>query len=185
MKNIIVTTMVVVLTTTALLGQEFLGVKVDGKKETVIAAFKSKGFAPSGEMSDNVVTMKGVAAGKNIEINIVSTPLTKTVWKFSVYLPKQSNWYSLKAQYEEYLKLLTEKYGEPTNMYNFFSSPYEEGDGYEMTAVYAEKCHYAAFWKQGYAINISQWKQVNIVYENDVNSDLNRKEKDQVNKNIF
>ncbi len=165
--------------------QEFMGIKVDGKKDAIISVFKAKGFTPSGDMSKDVVAMKGNVGGKVLELNIVCSPTSKTVWKFSVYLPEQSTWYALKSEYEEYLKLLTEKYGEPNSKYNFFASPYEEGDGFEMTAIYAEKCHYSAFWDKGYSISISKWKQINITYENNVNIELMKKEKEQLNKNSF
>lgn len=171
-------------------GQEFLGIKVGGKKEAVINAFKSKGFkvSPSSNIiKDNVIRLNGSAGGKNLEVAIVCTPKSKIVWKFSVYLPEQSSWYLLKSDYEEHLKLLKNKYGEPNAEYSFFSSPYEEGDGYEMTAVSIEKCTYSAFWPSqiGISIKISKFKQVNISYENAVNSALDDKERAELDKTIF
>lgn len=179
----------IALTTITSFGQEFLGIKVEGNREQVISLFKSKGFVLSSgnDMSKNVVRMEGNAAGKKIELGIVSTPISKTVWKFAIYLPEQSTWSSLKSDYEEYLKILTDKYGEPKSKYNFFSSPYKEGDGYEMTAVSVEKCGYAAFWpdNKNISLKISKWKQVCINYENTVNSALDDKEKATINSNTF
>ncbi len=168
-------------------GQEFLGIKVDGKSQDVVNAFKAKGFVSKTQTNPNVVTLNGTVSGKSFEVLVVSTPKSKTVWKISVYLPQKTSWYSLKSEYEEYLKILTDKYGIPENSYTFFSSPYSEGDGYEMTGVSSEKCNYAAFWSEerGISIEISKYKQVNISYQNNTNTILNRKEKAEVDKDIF
>jgi hypothetical protein len=58
--------------------------------------------------------------------------------------------------------------------YAFFKSPYEEGDGYEMTAVAVEKCFWLSAWEanatypnQTIAVRITKSKRVSLVYEND------------------
>ena len=167
--------------------QEFMGVKVGGKKIDVINQFKSKGFTVTKDDNSNVSALKGTVAGKVYEVVVVSTPITRTVWKISTFLPEASDWYSLKRSYEDYLKVLSDKYGQPESHYNFFSSPYDEGDGYEMTGVAVGKCNYAAYWsdKTGISIDITKWKQVRISYENEVNSALDEKEKSSMNTKIF
>jgi hypothetical protein len=168
--------------------QEFIGIKVDGNINDVVEKFKGKGLKVSNRNSTpNVISMEGIVGNRNLELNIVCTPTTKIVWKFAVYLPKQTLWTSLESEYEEYLDLLTKKYGEPEKKYNFFSSPYEDGDGYEMTAVAVEKCTYAAFWPEnlGLFIEISKWKQVKINYENITNSAIARKEEAEIKNKIF
>ena len=44
------------------------------------------------------------------------------------------------------VELFTKKYGEPKDHFEFFSSPYYEGDGYELQALRKEKCNYISFW---------------------------------------
>ena len=85
------------------------------------------------------------------------------------------------------MDVLSKKYGEPESTYNFFSSPYKEGDGDEMTAVAVDKCSYSAFWTKtsGLWISISKFKQVVISYENITNSNLHTKEKNEIKKHIF
>lgn len=169
-------------------GQEFLGVKVDGTKQEVINKFIAKGFrvVPIKNGIQTATTMKGNYAGTNYEIIIINTPITKKVWKIAVYLPEQISWYSLKSEYNKYLEILTSKYGQPDNSYDFFSSPYYEGDGYEMTALAIEKCNYASYWLDVIiSIEISKYKQIKISYENKANSDLDDQEKEKLNKNVF
>ncbi len=172
------------LATTTLWGQEFLGVKVDGKKDAVIAVFKSKGFILKSD-KDNAALLNGSAGGKKVELYIHYTPISKLVWGFKIYLPEKTSWYSLKTDYQDFLNLFTEKYGDPEEKFEFFSSPYEEGDGYEMTAVATEKCTYSAYWGNKYSVSITQFKQVRLSYENELNVELKDKEKKQINKNAF
>jgi len=168
-------------------GQDFMGIKVEGKRIDVINQFKSKGFYIVKDDNPNVASLKGNVSGRTYEVSIVSSPISHTVWKIVVYLPEITEWYSLKSNYETYLKVLTEKYGEPEKTYHFFSSPYTEGDGYEMTGVFAGKCNYVAYWPEskGISIEISKWKQVKINYENPINSVLDDKEKSSVDVKIF
>lgn len=159
--------------------QEVMGIKVDGLRTDVVNKFKAKGFKVTGTPSEKAVTMEGVVNGNKYEVVVVNTPTTKKVWKIALYLSKQTDWYDIKATYEKYYNMLVEKYGQPNSFYTGFSSPYYEGDGYEMSAVGLGKCNYTAFWDFVY-IEISEFKQVYLSYENAVNVELNKIE----NKNI-
>jgi len=167
--------------------QEFMGIKVEGDKAVFVNKLKAKGFVVTLADNPNAVTMKGTVGGKQYELILFLTPTTKQVWKLSVYLPEATSWLKIKSEYEDYLGILTEKYGAPEKAYTFFSSPYEEGDGYEMSAIKLEKCHYSAFWSDslGIWIEISKFKQVKIAYENAKNSALNDLEKKRINSKIF
>jgi len=164
--------------------QEFIGIKVEGTRESVIAKYKAKGFKVSIPPSNTATTMSGVVDNNKVEVLIVSTPVTHKVWQIQVYLEKDVSWEDIKNRYESYLNLLTEKYGAPSSSFNFFKDPYYEGDGYEMSAITLSKVVYAAFWKN-VAINISEWKQVCIKYENTENSILDGEERKTINKAIY
>lgn len=186
MKHLFTITSIFLLISINSLAQEFMGIKVAGTKDIAIQSFKNKGFSLI-EDSDGAATMKGKIGTDKVELFIIYTPLSKTVWKFGIYLPEESAWTYLKSSYNKYLSLLTEKYGEPEKSYSFFGSPYDEGDGYEMTAVNVDKCMYAAFWKKeiGVRIKISNSKQVSIAYENEINATLDDVEKKSINSKVF
>jgi hypothetical protein len=170
-------------------GQEFMGIKVGGKLNEVVEKLKQKGFKiiPNESIAPNIVRMEGLAGRNYVDMTILSSPISKTVWKFAVYLPEQDNWFDIKWQYNEYLNLLTKKYGEPDKKYEFFFSPYFDGDGYEMTAITMDKCFYKAYWsdKIGVYMKISKFKQVVINYENTINSEIDTKENSQLNSKVF
>jgi hypothetical protein len=169
-----------------LYAQEFMGVKVGGNETAFINAFKAKGFTLDAKKHPTVNTMKGVINGQPVDLYVLATPKTHLVWKISIFYPEQASWSSLKYDYNKMLSILTEKYGEPSNKFDFFSSPYYEGDGYEMTAVAIEKCTYASFWDNPMvSLQISKYKQVKISYENKENSALDDKEKGEINNKTY
>ena len=170
--------------------QEFMGIKIDGGKDIVLNQFKTKGFilSPNNDTKLLYTSMKGIVNGKPMELLVCHTPTSKLVWKLIVTLPKQNNWLDLKNEYEKYKEILIKKYGEPTNDFHFFSSPYVEGDGYEMTGVAVGKCTYAAYFTHegnSIAIQITEWKEVDITYENEKNRILKNKEKQDLDSKIF
>ena len=168
-------------------GQDFLGIKPSGSRDYTVNQFKAKGFYVDGG-SNNVVAMKGKLNGQQIELNIVYTPITKTVCKFSIYMPEHTSFYYLKKDYEKYVDVFTTKYGAPSDRYAFFKDPYYEGDGYEMQAVTNEKAVFSSFWlgdAMNLSVSISQWKQVNIIYENVANMALKETESNRLNINAF
>jgi len=164
--------------------QEFLGIKVGGTRQEAINKFKAKGFVVIGKSSNTAISMRGKAGENDVDLVIVNSPTSKKVWKFAVFLPERTTWDRLKSDYEYYVNLFTEKLGSPSESYSNFVSPYYEGDGYEMSAVGIDKCNYVAFW-DGIYIEITKWKQVSVCYENKVNAEISKKEKDAINSNSF
>lgn len=164
-------------------GQEFLGIKVEGKLSEVVYKLKQKGFKIT-RSDDNNPFLEGKAGLSNVEVLIGSSPLSKTVYNITVYLPKRNDWDELKSEYEDYLRILTEKYGEPSDSFHFFSPPYVEGGGDEMNAIAMEKCNYSAYWKN-LQIEITEFKQVAVIYRNEKNFNLMKLEKAQIKKSVF
>jgi sRNA-binding regulator protein Hfq len=168
--------------------QSFDGVPVSGNLSTAIQKFKAKGYKLS-KYIENGAIMKGVAGTRDFELYISVTPKSKLVYKFTLYFSEQYTWINLKSEYERYVDLLTEKHGTPTAQYDFFSSPYEDGDGFEMTAVAVEKATFSSYWLNknnlNLAISISKWKQVCIEYENAENIAIRNKEIAKIENSIF
>ena len=166
------------------ISQEFMGVKVDGSKQTISSQFVGKGMKRIESSNPNTLVFNGYVNGSLIELYVAFTPKSNLAWKFMVYLPKCTDWYELKGSYNKYLELFTDKYGEPNSSYSTFLSPYYEGDGYEMSAVGINKCLYSAFWDK-YSVEITEYKQVRLVYENSDNALIKKNESDQISNANF
>lgn len=168
--------------------QVFDGVSVSGDLPTAIANFKAKGYVFK-KYLDNGAILNGKVGLQNAEVFIYVTPKSRIVYKFSIYLEEQTTWSNLKSDYDKYYTIFKSKYGASDSEFSFFSSPYEEGDGYELQAVQLEKATFSAYWlnreKSSMTVSISKWKQVKLVYENDSNTDLKEKELGIIENNIF
>ena len=162
---------------------KFKGVELNGPLQEFVNQMKAQGFSFKEEFSNGAI-MEGTFMGySDCELFITITPNSKIVRSVRVYLPEEKDsWYSLKSVYTKSVDAFTNKYGKPTNQYSFFSKPYYEGDGYEMTGVKNDKCNYISFWeveKGTMAVEITKFCQVCIGYEDKVNTDLMRQEKNQ------
>ena len=159
---------------------EFKGIPINGKVDDFVKKLQTQGYSIVNK-EDIGIIMSGQFTGKEAEVMVINTKKTKTVWKVVVYLPKQTSWYRIKSDYEYYTEMFTKKYGAPTHTFSFFSSPYYEGDGYEMSALRNDKCtYYSSYHTQNgtISVEISKYEQIKIAYEDSINSSLMDKEKE-------
>lgn len=182
MKRILITLCAVILSFSAQAQEHmtFKGVSMGCDITTFVSQLESKGFTVDYE-ADNGVILTGDFAGKSsCKVYVLPTKQSKMVWKVAVKFPEQSSWYSIRSEYRTFKDSYTEKYGKPES-YEFFSSPYEDGDGYEMTAIAVEKCNYVSFFTTDIGfitLEIHKDKCVQVSYEDSINSAIKSKEKE-------
>jgi len=177
------------------IAQKFNGVECGKPLNETVAAFLAKGFVK--EQFDpndpSYVRLVGYINGVKHDVYLVASKKTKIVWKFAVYLPASSSWSSSKSEFLKYKEIFIKKYGEPTSDYNFFSSPYEEGDGSEMLALKNDKCTYSCFFEDEVGndlfiklVSITYGKaQVVLHYQNKNALKLNNEEKSEIEQNTY
>lgn len=194
MKKILTLLAALLLAGSALYAQkhlEFKGIPIDGTTKQVAAKLNAAGFKTIKAESDGFVFLTGTFSTQDATIVVAPTPKTKTAWKVLVSFDKSKSWYTLKNQYNTFKESLAKKYTKDAS-YEFFQSPYKEGDGYETTAIYAEKCTWTTFYKCyntnseliGH-ITLSIEKlgtdaAVFIYYEDEINSQKNTAEKENI-----
>ena len=157
---------------------KFKGVEMNGSIIAFADSLKKKGFIVD-DQDENIIWMKGTFVNEDVNIGILSTPKTHIVCRLIVVFNKKDDWYSLKSQYNILKDNYEIKYEKDAD-YSFFSDPYYEGDGYEMTAVKSNKCRYTSFFKGedgGINLEISKLACVVIVYEDFKNTQLEKIEK--------
>jgi hypothetical protein len=188
MKKLITTTLIIIFLVSNGMSQVFDGISISGDFNVALQKFKSKGYKVEEVFPEGAI-LSGKVASANIELFLFKTPKTSKVFKASVYFPKKDNWYDLKNEFNSYHNLLLEKYGKTTDRFQFFSSPYYDGDGYEMQAVEKDKCTYSSYWSNidgaSYSVEITKYKQVKITYENDELFRLKDKEASEIKSQIF
>jgi len=187
MKTLIVIATFVLLTLKSN-SQQFYGVNISGPLPTAIEKFKQKGFVLKTTLDMGVI-MKGRIVNQDVSLFIFITPKTKMVFKMVVYFDELNSFDGLYSQYDKMVSTLTQKYGEPDFVEEKFITPYELGDGYELTALEVEKCLYSTTWLYKNNLNvqvqISKYKQLKVTYENDILSDQKDKEEEMLKSNIY
>ena len=126
--------------------QTFDGIKIGGTMAQMRFKLEQKGYKLD-EVKNNVVWMKGKLANKKVLVGIVGSPKSKTVWKVIAYLEEKTNWYDLKTEFEDINSILAKKYGETETCFRFFSDPYYEGDGYEISALANDKVTFSCYYQ--------------------------------------
>lgn len=186
MKNLLLA--ILLLSSVYVGAQSFDGVSVSGDLPTAVTKYKAKGYTLT-KYIENGAILKGKVAGNLIELYIFNTPKSKKICKVVAYLEKDISWRSLKYNYTKFYDIFVEKYGQPDSKYDFFSSPYEEGDGYELQAVSLEKATFAAYWIKRdnltTCVEISKFNQVKLTYENNLMMDIRDKEQSEIESNSF
>jgi len=168
----------------------FKGIPIDGPLSAFVEQMKAAGFTLT-LSTTNGVAMEGTFAGfDDCTVLIVCTANSKTVWKVAVKLPVQNSWSSARYRYADFKDRFTDKYGKPSDCFEFFMSPYEEGDGYELQAIGLEKGHYSTYWQLPGGIiaveisasnNTKGWVQ--FTYEDNQGASLKEMEQNRIINN--
>lgn len=159
---------------------KFMGIEVGGDYESFKDSLLSKGFTYVSSF-ETLYEFYGKFANEIVTLNVLASPKTKTVCKVIVYFPKRESWQELKKDYFVKKGMYKTKYPMDRD-FEFFSSPYEEGDGYEMRAVAKDKCKYASFFLAvgGHiTIEIDKSAQLKVVYEDRENIKVAQQELEQ------
>ena len=127
----------------------------------------------------HAASLIGSFAGNNdCTIAVIGTPKTHIACCVMVFMQEHHIWYTLKDQYEKVKNQLKKKYGTPES-YEFFSEPYYEGDGSELTALWSDHCTYLSnFSTENGKVGVSMSKEakVLIIYQDRINIEIQESE---------
>ncbi len=158
---------------------EFKGIPIQGRLDTFVSQLEKKGYEKYYE-NDYAVILNGDFTSKSVKVFVLSSRNTHTVWKVVVKFPEVNSWTSLKSQYRDMVDLYKQKYSVDQS-YEFFSSPYYEGDGYELSAFKHDKGNYITFFKEGVIVEINDDAALQVSYENKENAKIANSEKESNN----
>jgi len=125
----------------------FKGVPIDGKLNDYVSKMKQKGFALV-KTENGLAMLKGeFASYKNCIVGVNTLKGKDLVSKIIVIFPSQNSWASLSSNYFNIKDMLTEKYGQPTDNVEKFSTYEPEDDGSKMIQVNLDACKYYAIYE--------------------------------------
>lgn len=153
---------------------EFKGVTINGSKDDVADSLQKQGyeFVDGGE--DGILLNGKFAGIDNCQILVNASQHTHQTYSISVFTPEALTWWSVKADYDRIKEMLRKKYGRPSSSTEFFSDPYDEGDGYELTALSTGNAMFVTSFssKDGdITLHITHAAQLLITYKDKINGE--------------
>ena len=121
----------------------FKGVPIDGTLNEYVSKMQQSGFTLIGT-EDGVAMLKGdFAAYKDCIIGVATLKGKDLVSKITVIFPNRETWATLASNYFNLKELLTEKYGEPSEVVEKFDTYSEpRDDNSKMHEVGMNRCKY-------------------------------------------
>lgn len=121
----------------------FKGVPIDGTLNDYVVKMKNSGFTLVGK-ENGIAMLNGDFAGyKGCVIGVATLKQKDLVSKITVIFPEKSTWSSLSSDYYHLKELLTEKYGEPSDVVEKFDTRIEpRDDNAKMHDVGMNRCKY-------------------------------------------
>jgi len=190
MRKLLIALVLILLTIFSYGQMTFNTIPLGGLYSNFKIELQKKGFAYHSDKvkeAENTFSYTGKFIDKDVDLRVLVTPTTKTVWKIEVDLPASKSWTDIKSEYIDLQKKMTQKYGGAFSGHASFSAPYIEGDGNELLAISQNKCNYDYYWKteNGFImIRIISHGEgtalINVSYEDKNASATNKVEKDKI-----
>lgn len=126
-------TLVLLLTTVLTFAQTsehltFRGVPITGTLNEYVSKMEKNGFTLIGKEDGTAILQGDFAAYKDCIIGVATLSQKDLVSKITVIFPERRTWASLSANYYNLKELLTEKYGEPSEVVEKFDTRIEPKD---------------------------------------------------------
>lgn len=156
---------------------KFMGLELNGKYDSFKDSLKARGFKYI-DSFHSIHNFIGKYKGEEVSLYVLSTTNRNIVCKVIIFFPKKTQWYDLRSDYSEKVELYSEEYPIDKD-YEFFDYPYDDGDGYEMTAVAKDKYRYISFFlaKGGHiVVQIDKTARVRVEYEDRENIKIAKEE---------
>ncbi|MBR3022569.1 MAG: hypothetical protein IKH59_09430 [Bacteroidaceae bacterium] len=157
-----------------------MGIEINGTYESFKDSLEARDFVYMSSY-ESLHRFYGRFANEIVTLNILASPKSQTVCKVIVFFPERENWNELKKDYFSKKKMYASKYPLDKD-FEFFSSPYDEGDGYEMRAVTRNKCRFISFYLAlgGHiTVEIDESARIKIEYEDRANIKKAKEELEQ------
>jgi hypothetical protein len=125
----------------------FKGVPIDGTLDQYVSKMRQSGFKLL-RTEDGVAMLQGDFAGyKDCYVGVSTLKQKNLVYKIGVVFPNRDTWSTLSGNYFNLKQMLTEKYGDPSDVvekFDTYSQP--DDDNEKMYEVQFDRCKYYSIW---------------------------------------
>jgi hypothetical protein len=179
MKKLITTTLIIIFLVSTGMSQVFDGINLKEDTELLKSKLKDKGFVFNYGLGSSL-KFTGDYDDKSTTVYSVSTIKSNKTIVLSAFVGDAQSWDELLSTYRKYVKMFSDKYGNPDVYFESFKPPYDKNFiGKELQAVKEDKANFLSEWTRDgitYAVEIFQYKSVIIRYKSEENYELNKME---------
>lgn len=125
----------------------FKGIPLNGTLEQYVLKMKQNGFEHL-STKEGTAMLKGEFAGyKDCYVGVSTLKQKDLVYKIGVLFPEKETWSTLSGNYFNLKQMLTEKYGNPSDVSEIFDTRIEpKDDQYKFHEVEFDNCKYYSVW---------------------------------------
>jgi hypothetical protein len=125
----------------------FKGVPIDGTLNEYVTKMKQNGFTHVQTENGTALLTGDFAGYKGCYIGVSTLKQKDLVHKIAVVFPDKATWSNLNGNYMDLKTMLSEKYGEPTNVVEAFERSTQPTDDIsKMYEVQFDRCKYYSTW---------------------------------------
>ena len=143
MKKILLCIVSVLFAVSAMAQSEhlsFKGVPIDGTLDQYVAKMKAAGFTYLGQQDGTAILQGDFAGFKGCTVGVSTLKSVNVVSTIGVIFPSCDDWSSLEQNYDHLKSMLTEKYGQPSDVVERFQNGTPRDNNSRLHELYMDRC---------------------------------------------
>ncbi len=150
MKRFIITVVAILMAVT-LNAQDahlkFKGIPIDGEYKAFAQKLVQKGFKQVEVSTDGIVLVGNFMATPGVMVVVYPDPTSKAVSMVSAMIETGDSWAQIESKYFDVIDTYKEKYGEPTQHVEEFTTDVYNSDSWRKNALQDGQCNYKTLWE--------------------------------------
>lgn len=126
---------------------KFKGIPIDGNYKEFAQKLIQKDFKQIEATNDGIVLRGNFMATPGVMVIVYPDPKSKTVSAVSALIEAGDNWSTIEGKYRDVVDTYKEKYGEPTEHVEEFTTDFASSDALRKNALHDGQCNYKSLWE--------------------------------------
>lgn len=126
---------------------KFKGIPIDGNNKEFAQKLIQKDFKQIEATNDGIILTGNFMATPGVMVLVYPDPTTKAVSAVSAMIEAGDNWPTIEGKYKDVVETYKEKYGEPTEHVEEFTTNYASSDALRKNALHDGQCNYKSLWE--------------------------------------
>lgn len=126
---------------------KFKGIPIDGNYKEFAQKLVQKGFKMVESSQDGILLTGNFMATPSVMVLVYPDPTSKNVSTVSAMIEAGDNWPTIESKYYDVVSIYKEKYGEPSQHVEEFTTEVHNDDYFKKNALRYDQCDYKSLWE--------------------------------------